>query len=149
MIWGGGGGNFWNEFIFSWESLLYFLLEKGLRNFFFSISCGPTPTSLMVVPLLQSNAEYCAQYPVDILGNAGTQCSMPRLHAQCPREVPVDAGTQCSMPQGLSAQCPDSMLNALGKCQWTQGHSAQCPDSMLNAPGRYQWTQGLSAQCPD
>ncbi len=29
---------------------IYFFLEKGLRNFFFSISSGPNPRSLMVVP---------------------------------------------------------------------------------------------------
>ncbi len=31
---------------------IYFFLEKGLRDFFFLISSGPPPTSLMVVPLL-------------------------------------------------------------------------------------------------
>ncbi len=42
-----------SKFIFSWRVPLkiYHFPEKGLRHFIFSISSGPTPRSLMVVPL--------------------------------------------------------------------------------------------------
>ena len=57
---GGGGGNFRNKFIFSREPLPYkiyaVLCGEGPPKFFFSISSGPTPRSLMIVPLVFTDA---------------------------------------------------------------------------------------------
>ena len=58
---GGGGGNFRNNFIFSGEPLPHkvplkivwttvFFPGEGPPKFFFSISSGPTPRSLLGVP---------------------------------------------------------------------------------------------------
>ncbi len=79
-------------------------------------------------------------------GDAGTQCSMPRLHVQSPREVLGDVGTQCSMPR-LHAQSPrevlgDSVLNAQTPCSrelsmdsgplsLSTGSIIQCPNVTL------------------
>ncbi len=73
-------------------------------------------------------------------GDAGTQCSMPRFHAQSPQggvRGRRDSVLNAQRTQGLSAQC----LGVSGtQCSMPRGRR----DSVLNALG----SQGLSAQCP-